>query len=220
MYPCQSPKLFLLRYWTFSLSFTETSPWSLFVTHCPLAFFWGRVLQSCPPLEDAALPLLSTQKASGAHTWEQKMELVSYGNKKKHKEWETVHGKWVTWWLWWPFLTWEQTSPWRQLWWKYTLAESSPAFPLCLLSVSDWAAQVCARYLLQPSPPLSSQRSLLLSNSSSWFSRYLTCGLLGNGCRASEPLTPNWPHIQPPNASRNWAATFLPEQWGQHAPQG
>lgn len=186
----------------------------------PFGFLLRTSVTKLPPFRRCSLALTVHSEGQWRPYMGKKMELVSYGNKKKHKEWETVHGKWVTWWLWWPFLTWEQTSPWRQLWWKYTLAESSPAFPLCLLSVSDWAAQVCARYLLQPSPPLSSQRSLLLSNSSSWFSRYLTCGLLGNGCRASEPLTPNWPHIQPPNASRNWAATFLPEQWGQHAPQG
>ena len=99
--------------------------------------------------------------------------------------------------------------PWKPFPWKYILGESSLTFPLFLLLVSDWAAQMCARYLLQPNPPTSCQRSSLLSNGSSWFSRYLTCGLLGNGCQASEPLTADWPHLQPPNASCKWAVTFL-----------
>lgn len=141
---------------------------------------------------------------------------------RKNIEWENTHEKWMKWKVWWPFLPWEHILPLEATpmkvhprWRVKPHIFSFPSFGL--RSGSSGVCQVPAPD--QPSYVLS-EKSLLLSNGSSWFSRYLTCGFLGNGCQASEPLTADWPHLQPPNTSHKWAVIFLQEQQGQHAPWG
>lgn len=56
---------------------------------------------------------------------------------------------------------------------------------LFLLSILDGQSGVC-QVSAPAQPPTACQRSLSLPNGSSWFSRYLTCGLLGNSDQVSK----------------------------------
>lgn len=106
-------------------------------------------------------------------------------------------------------LTREQIFPLEQHLWKYILV-SQASLSLSLLLSWDWEAQVYARHLLQPKLP-TCQRSPLSSIPSPWFSRCLTCGLLGNSYQASEQFTADWPRFQPLSVSYKWAVILLPE---------
>lgn len=214
-YPFQSPNLFSLPYWKFSWSFLETSP--PFTACHPLTFsvlckvecdkvslIWEtRRWISFPLISRSVAPL--QQKLKGSQfLWRQGETWRRMGARLlKTKEVESL-----------------ALSDLRT---HYSLGSNSyesmfsgsqAHISLFLVSVFDWAAQVCARHLLQPNLPTSCQRSPLLSTGSSWFSRYLTCGLLGNSYQASEQFTADWPHLQPPNASHKRSVISRQEERG------